>query len=228
MSGSRCLFTPAVLLVGVLASSSFAGLWCESMSTNPSVLQMVVCDDFDRYCVSPPDYPARCANGSTPDQTPFLLNWPEVAFSGNPMKVHDEYKAGTDPPEPLYADSWPFSLRYYSGANPDAGNYYLDTQHNRDLRSSIANLDPNMDMVNGTDTNPLVLEFVFHFHDEGRQYYQSQYVDLSLNTAERWIGRRPTIYRARTAPRWAAAAHAGLPDHLPAKQQPALAGFCPR
>ncbi len=188
MQRSILVITLAGVLVCSAAAPSQAGLWCYSIMTDPTVAQTIVCDDFDRYCVNPPAWPERCPNGSVPHQAPFDANWPEVTTSANPMRVHDEYKVSGDP---LYAESWPFTARYYSGANPDAGNYYYDAQRSRDLRPGIAALDPSKNIVNGTDANPLILTFVYHFHDEGRQYYQSQYVDLSLNDGTA-IDRAPT------------------------------------
>src|SRR3989304_3453119 len=105
------VFTLAAVLLCTLAAPSQAGLWCASVMNDPTVSQTIVCDDFDRYCVNPPAWPERCPNGSTPNQVPFDNNWPEVTTSVNPMRVHDEYKTTGDP---LYAESWPFSARYYS------------------------------------------------------------------------------------------------------------------
>lgn len=190
MRQTSVLFVTAALLAGVAANTAQAGLWCHSVMTDPTISQTIVCDDFDRYCVNPPAWPERCPNGSTPDQAAFLAAWPEVGNSGNPTRVHDEYKPTGDP---YYAESWPFTARYYSGSNPDNGNFYLDTQHNRDLRPNIAALDPSKTIVNGTDENPLILYFVYHFHDQGRQYYQSQYVDLSLHDGTT-LDRAPTDY----------------------------------
>jgi len=175
-------------IVGTLSPHAEADLWCAGVIAGHP--QTIVCDDFDRYCTNPPAWPDRCVNQSTPDQEAFLTNWPEVADSGNPTKVNQDYKTSGDT---LYAESPPFTVRYYSGSNPEAGNYYLDTQHSRDLRANIAALEPGRNIVNGTDEHPLILEFVYHFHDEGRQYYQSQYVDLSLDDGVT-LDRAPTDY----------------------------------
>ncbi|HSW44217.1 MAG TPA: hypothetical protein VLM89_01440 [Phycisphaerae bacterium] len=181
-SGMLCL---TVAVVGAIQANSLAGVWCEGIIAGHP--QTILCDDFDRYCVDPPPWPERCVVHSTPDQQAFLLNWPEVSANGNEMKVKDEYKTAY-PNEPLYADSWPFTVRYRSG-----DDQYLDTQHNRDLRPAIAAIDPTKNTVNGTDANPLILDFVFHFHDEGRQYYQSAYLDISLHDGVA-LDRAPTDY----------------------------------
>lgn len=73
----RSLLLVAVILAVLGIQVSAYGAFCAGIYSNslPYYASEVFCDDFDRYCDSPPPYPDRCPDGSLPDYNGARGTW---------------------------------------------------------------------------------------------------------------------------------------------------------
>jgi hypothetical protein len=183
--------------------------WCGNVAENP----VIVCDDFDDYCPDPPcddaigdDTPDQEAfltvwpsDGchTEPDalgeSTPINALIQADATCGewvrtwNPDTLCWEWANNSGTSACADVDSEPFALRQDKGLNyPNAreGLYIFDgTSHRHDLRPRITELDPANGSVNGTDNDPLVLQFVLYLPGDSMHRYEAsqanRYIELT-------------------------------------------------
>lgn len=175
-SGARWLVCLAV--IGVIAPLAY-GRWCPDY--HPDAL---FCDDFDRYCQNPPADDAACSAGSSTNEGALRGVWTRTSQGttgpcGSTLGVENDLR---------YLSSPPFGGRSVNGG--DEGNHL--GQETVDLLGRIQDrLGPTFDQINGTDAEPLVLEFMMSggvfaaFHAQ----YDTGYMELAYNNA-----RAPTDY----------------------------------
>ena len=155
-------------------SSVMADTWCST--TYPGA---IFCDDFDRYCTTPPAAPAQCTEGAVKDETAVRTVWPVIATDGNCRQLSIE-----DQTTMLTVDSHPFAGKFINGGASD-GNYL--GQSEVDLTSMIQAKTGNLyNTATGTDAHPLVLRFEMGDYPAGGSLsymgYETGYMELALNT----------------------------------------------
>ncbi len=197
------LLTVLVALLSTDAAMAFDDTgWCAGVTGTP----VIACDDFDDYC---PDPPCDDATGDdSPSQAAFLAVWPSDGCHTDPLfppelpinAVVVGESVCEDPcvwdsrpcPGTSYCGiSGPFSLRQTEGAdypfvrNPPHEDPYIfyGTSHRHDLVPRIEALNSAKGSVNGTDADPLVLEYVLDVWGNGVHSYGAaqvnRYIELT-------------------------------------------------
>jgi len=168
--------TVLVCMSMVLAGAGRAGAQYVGRCLDYAEADILWCDDFDNYCVNGetwtgyPPLPAKCAvdGSAVPDDTAFLANW--VSECNQNMGVFNGYNT-------------------YKVINPPFSAVYLGTYetdpieakfHTWSLTAAIQARDSTKNAVNGSDANPLVLEF-WTWHAIGDVANSPVYLELSLD-----------------------------------------------
>ena len=204
MNGYKLLFAALVAALSTDAAIAIDDTgWCAGVTGAP----VIACDDFDDYC---PDPPCDDAIGDdAPDQGAFLTVWPRSDCDCK----HSPVNGGADVNALIIGESvcedpctWgarpcpgteycgvsePFSLRqtgsqYGNEDYPDARPHkylYYGTSHRHDLVPQIEQLDPAKGSVDGTDDDPLVLEFAMDVWGDAYHRYGAamvnRYIELT-------------------------------------------------
>ncbi len=146
------IHAPLVLAATLLLAgrSAQADTWCNSNAPADSLF----CDDFDRYCSSPPVDPAQPCTTSKSDAA-LREVWQQTSrgtannqgLCGSLMRVDDDARILSSAP--------------YGGRCPNNGDEGGQLgQASIDLSDTIhTKFGTQFDQANGTDTNPLVLRF---------------------------------------------------------------------
>jgi len=138
--------TASILLVLTAAAPCPAG-WCDEAG------ESIFCDDFDRYCVNPPDPPLTCTTNDTRNDAALRQVW---RYSSWDYKLNGFCGAGMKGED---LDTVLTSLPY-GGRLPNGGNSGGTLgQSTVDLTPYIQETLNGSTAVNGTDENPLVLRF---------------------------------------------------------------------
>lgn len=160
--------------------------WCSTVAGSP----VVMCEDFDDYCADPPCDDA--IGSDIPDQSMLLAVWPSDGClksdgaTPSVMEVIGESVCG-DGAVLQCAASTPFSGRQWKGEfYPFAqDNQYLadGTSHRMNMVPRIQELDAAKGSVNGTDENPLTLEFVLDLPGDSTKRFAAaqtnRYIELT-------------------------------------------------
>jgi hypothetical protein len=136
-----------------------ANTWCSSNFPNA-----VVCDDFDRYCANPPPEPQECTTGWDGDS--FYSVWKPNGPCSSPLGL-----------DSAFAVSSPWGAK-------------TNTQENSTLGFAIRTFSDSVrrhfglaySSVQGTDLNPLVLEFVMN-GQSGKAKYDNSFLSFGSNYA---------------------------------------------
>ena len=121
-------------------------------------------EDFDGYLAAPcegADFPCSCQ----PDQAAFEAVWPAAA----PASSGQVNSTWSTCPSGFRGWDQPFSYRQ-GGSSP--------FRNVRDLADVTRQLDPAANAINGSDTQPLVLNFHVWLDSGGKQFRTSVYLDL--------------------------------------------------
>ncbi len=149
--------------VGLAGQPAPADTWCSLNAPGA-----VFCDDFDRYCVSPPPAPQACPDGSSPDNGAL---WDVWKFSFHPCSI---MLLGD-----IFYDSAP-----YCGRTPNQDNgqtTHAGVTLTPYIRSTFGNSYPT---IMGTDQAPLVLEYSFHGQTGGRVNFANSFMELALGSSQ--------------------------------------------
>lgn len=151
-----------LLVLGLAATPSLADTWCSQQGADT-----VFCDDFDRYCASPPPYPQEC--GLDWDTTLLRSTW--VPSGTCTLELVDLYTSwNASPPASLLTSSVCWEALGYSQRS-------FSSQVKSRFGSTCA-------AVAGTDVHPLVLEFVMDGFLVGDAMFTDSYLELSHGGAQ--------------------------------------------
>lgn len=162
---ARLVWLPALWAAWAPATLR-ADTWCSTHFPDA-----VVCEDFDRYCMSPPPDPQECPAGSTVSMNPFYVQWVPTGditgYCASALDLRDDY-----------ASSPPF-----------AG--FTNTQEGGVFGYSIKSIPPEIrerfgpeySTVIATDLNPLILEFILNGERFGRSAFDNSFLTLGLSSA---------------------------------------------
>jgi len=203
------------------------------------------CDDWDQYCLGGADwhggpniwgvpewyggssYPSKCpTDGSAvndhPNYVQLRSQWPKFQDCGGDVEA---------PAQPLSggrADTPPMVVHVVNKWADGTETAMAQFSHPFTYRIQAA--DPDMNALNGTDANPLILRF--HFDDDagGSVLYSNSYIELSLgeeSTTGARDNRAPTDYVWYTCP---GTSHAYGPYPIICQQnrvwRPGIAAIC--
>jgi hypothetical protein len=181
-----------LVLLGVIPAQSLAHTWCATNFPNA-----VFCEDFDRYCQSPPPEPEACDSGSGADQGAFHNKWAPTGPCSSPIGL-----------DTAFASSPPWGARTNTQEHSVLGFAV------RPISDSIRNYyDQQYSSLMGTDLNPLVLEVVMNGQADKARYdnsflsFGSGFATAPVNWAwSDWCGcdsadaRYPIICQQETPP----------------------------
>jgi len=169
----RRLLYVTLALVVLAAGTNVLADWCHDET---QLNGQIFCDDFDRYCTSPPPEWQSCPTGASRSDPALRNRWPWTSFNWNTMEragsnwiIEEDQKILTTPP---------FGGRHANGG--DEGGQL--GQNTRDLTGDIqAALNGNT-TVNGSDDEPLVLSFYITggLQDANGIMYSNGYLELNL------------------------------------------------
>jgi hypothetical protein len=165
-----------IVVFAVSGASVHADTWCHSNAPADSLF----CDDFDRYCDSPPADPTQACTDTSENDDALRAVWvhssnggtaDNQALCGSQMLVEDDTRI--------------LSSGLFGGRCPNNGDEGgLLGQATIDLGTAITEkFGAANNQVNGTDASPLVLHFTmgggvksaFHLH------YDTAYMELAFD-----------------------------------------------
>ncbi len=155
------------ILFWAASSPAAADTWCSGFAN------VIICDDFDRYCTTPPPYPEACPAEASRSDPKLRAVWRYTSWNYNTNSACGSNMCGEEITEILPSD--PYGGRHANGG--DEGGQL--GQNTADLTNYIIAAMPGYTVANGSDTQPLVLTFTMGARDRGLAR-SNGYAELNL------------------------------------------------